>query len=84
MGTIEWHEIVGWLGMALLLTAYSLNSLEKMKASYVYQALNIFGALGVAISAFMKGAYPATALEVVWLLIAALAIVRLYFRKPEP
>lgn len=76
-------EVIGWMGVAILLLAYLLVSIEKIKPRFTFQALNAVGAVGVGLSAFVKGAYPASALEVAWILIALVAVIRL-LRKPEP
>ena len=76
-------EVIGWVGVALLLLAYLLVSIEMIKPHYLFQALNIVGAMGVGLSALMKDAYPATALEAAWIVIAVIAIVRL-LGKPQP
>lgn len=76
-------EVIGWVGVALLLLAYCLVSLEKIKPQYTFQALNVLGAMGVGVSALVKGAYPATALEAAWIVIAIVAVIRL-LRKPQP
>ncbi len=82
MDYMEWYEVIGWFGVAILIVAFGLNSFEIVKPRRLYQLLNIVGAAGVGLSAFMKDAFPATAIEVAWIVIAILAIIRLHFKKP--
>ena len=79
---MEWYELIGWLGVIILLFAFAMNSFEKMKPGRLYQILNVVGALGVGISAFMKDAHPATAIEAAWMVIAGLALIRSRLKKP--
>ncbi len=77
-------EMIGWLGMSLLILAYLLVSMETIKPGYAYQILNVVGASCVGASALAKEAYPATALEVAWSIIAVASILLRVFRKPQP
>lgn len=77
-------EVVGWFGMSLLVLAYLLVSMEWIKPGYMYQAINIVGAACVGASALVKEAYPASALEGAWIVIAVIAIALRTFRKPQP
>lgn len=70
-------QIVGWVGTVLIVLAYVLVSTKKMDGSNTYyQLINLFGALGVGVNVFYQEAWPALALQVVWGIIAVLALVR--------
>jgi len=69
-------EIIGWAGMALLLAAYSLLTLKKLRADrWVYQLMNLLGGLGLATNAFYHGAIPVAVLNSVWFLIGIYGFV---------
>jgi hypothetical protein len=69
-------EIIGWLGMLLILIAYYLISSRRLEAkSVLYQLLNLGGAVGIVINAFYHKAFPSLALNTIWALIAFWAIV---------
>jgi hypothetical protein len=71
-------EIVGWVGAALLLAAYILLSLGRLRgASFVYQMMNLVGAAGLAANGFWNGAFPSVALNVIWMAMGIVALVRL-------
>ena len=70
-------DIIGWIGMILVLVAYILLSLNKIKNGYIYQILNFLAALLMAIGLFPKNAWFSFALQVVWGLIAIIAIIKL-------
>ena len=48
-----------------------------------YQAMNFFGALGVGVNVFYQAAWPALALQVVWGIIAVIALVNIFLKKHE-
>ncbi len=71
-------EVIGWLGVALILLAYILTSFNALdNQSLVYQLLNLFGALGILIDTWVKKDYQPVFLNVVWALVAIVAIARL-------
>jgi quinol-cytochrome oxidoreductase complex cytochrome b subunit len=75
-------EIVGWAGAALILLAYLLLSAEKLSGqSLVYQGMNIVGATGFVINGWWHGAIPSAALNVLWLLIGAVASWRIIKKR---
>lgn len=70
-------EIIGWYGMAAILAAYFLVSFGFLSVSGVfYQVINFTGAGGVAYISFKKNAKQPAVLNVVWAIIALIAIVR--------
>lgn len=70
-------DIIGWVGMTIVLTAYLLLSLGKIKNGYLYQALNLIASLLMAIGLFPKNAWFSFALQVAWGIIAIVAIIRI-------
>jgi hypothetical protein len=74
-------DIAGWCGTVLVLGSYALISSGKLQPrSALYQGMNLFGAIGLAINSGWNGAWPSAGLNVVWLGIA-LAALRGYYRK---
>jgi hypothetical protein len=75
--TFDWTVIVGLVGTLLTLLAYFLLQARRLNGNgLVYQLLNAFGALGVALSLlFGKFNLAAFLLEVVWLAISVYGIV---------
>ncbi|MCG8389002.1 MAG: hypothetical protein MJA30_25840 [Cytophagales bacterium] len=75
-------DIVGWIGSVEVILAYGLISYHKITAkSIVYQLLNLTGGAFLIINTIYYGAYPSTAINVVWLIIAAVAIVSILRSK---
>ena len=71
-------EVAGWLGAALILVAYMLLSMGRLTGqSIVYQWMNVVGAAGFTINGWWHGALPSAALNVIWMLIGAVALLRI-------
>ncbi len=66
----ETHEIVGWLGALCILVAYMIGSFGWVQPqSYLYQGLNLLGAIGLLVNAHKNKAYPSFILNGIWILI---------------
>ncbi len=75
-------EVAGWAGAALILLAYLLLSAGKVTGqSLVYQGMNVVGAAGFIINGWWHGAIPSAALNVLWLLIGAIASWRILGKR---
>ena len=75
-------EVAGWAGAALILLAYLLLSAGKLTGqSLVYQGMNVVGAAGFVINGWWHGAIPSAALNVLWLMIGAIASVGILRRR---
>lgn len=73
----KWIDIVGWCGAALLLAAFAFNSFGYLgRTDAAYQLMNLFGAVGIALQAYKRRAFPAAALNMVWAIIAIVALLR--------
>ncbi len=72
-------ELCGWYGALAILAAYTLVSFGIMEpASVWYQILNATGALGIVVVSFYKRAYQPGVLNIVWMLIALIALARMF------
>ena len=75
-------EIAGWGGAILILLAYLLLSAGRLTGqSLTYQVMNIVGAAGFVINGWWHRALPSAALNVLWLLIGAIASWRILKRR---
>jgi hypothetical protein len=75
-------EISGWGGALLILLAYLLLSAGRLTGqSLVYQGMNVVGAAGFVINGWWHGALPSAALNVLWLLIGAIASWRIMKKR---
>lgn len=75
-------EVAGWIGAAFILLAYLLVTLGRLTGqSLAFQWMNLLGALGFVINGWWHQALPSASLNVIWMLIAAVALWRLWKRK---
>jgi hypothetical protein len=75
-------EVAGWAGAALILLAYLLLSAGKLTGqSLVYQGMNVVGAAGFVLNGWWHGALPSASLNVLWLLIGAVASWRILKKR---
>lgn len=75
-------NILGWIGSIEVVTAYALNSSQKIKSdSITFQVLNLTGAVFLIINSVYKEAYPFTFINTVWAVIAVVAIVGIIRKK---
>jgi hypothetical protein len=66
----------------LILLAYGLLSMGRMTGqSILYQAMNVVGAAGFAVNGWWHGALPSASLNLIWLMIGAVALWRIRERK---
>jgi len=73
----QWFDFVGNIGVFLILLAYSLLQLDKINSqSIMFSLLNAIGALSVLISLYFKFNLSAFLIELFWLLISMVGIVR--------
>ena len=73
-------EILGWYGVIAILLAYSLVSFNILNPNAVaYQILNLTGGFGIGISSLSKKAYPAATLNLIWAVVALVALLIILF-----
>lgn len=70
-------EMIGWAGALLILLAYVFVTVGRLTGqSLAFQWMNLLGAAGFIVNGWWHRALPSTALNVVWMLIAAVALWR--------
>ncbi|MFL6729978.1 MAG: hypothetical protein ACJ8E3_01015 [Sphingomicrobium sp.] len=75
-------EVVGWGGAVLILLAYLLLSAGRLTGqSLTYQLMNVVGAAGFIVNGWWHRAIPSAALNVIWLLIGAIATWRIMNKR---
>jgi hypothetical protein len=74
-------DTIGWIGSLEVIAAYGLNSYQKLRSdSLPFQFLNLTGGIFLIINTVYYCAYPSAFINVVWVIIAAIAIAQ-FFRK---
>ena len=75
-------EAAGWTGAALILLAYLLLSMGRVTGqSALYQGMNIVGAAGFIVNGWWHGALPSAVLNVIWMMIGAMALWRILAKR---
>ena len=74
-------NIFGWIGMLLVLLAYALLSTNKIDNGKVYQIINLLAAIFMAIGLFPTKAWFSFTLQIIWALIALVAIIKIIKKK---
>ena len=72
---------LGWVGSLCIVIAYGLNSYQKIRSnSLIFYALNLVGGIFLIIYSNHKEAYANTFINVVWVIIAIPAMLRVIFK----
>jgi len=74
-------EVLGWIGTFLIVLAYGLNRFGQLAFdSPIYQSMNLLGAALVGYIVWRRRAYQALALQLVWGVVAIVALVGMLLR----
>jgi hypothetical protein len=75
-------DIIGWVGSIQVIAAYGLNSYQRIKSDSIwFLLLNLIGGICLIIYSVYYTAYANTFINVVWVIIAIPALIRLFRRK---
>jgi len=77
-------DSIGWIGSVEVIAAYGLNSYQKIKSdSLLFQLLNLTGGIFLIINTIYYSAYPSAFINVVWVIIATVAIFQLIVKSKK-
>ena len=74
-----WIELWGWYGTIVVVWCYYASSHGLMERDWRYHALNVTGSLGIIAISWARRTWQPLALNVVWALIGAIALLRILF-----
>ena len=78
----SWHDVLGSIGVVLILLAYLLLQLEKVSPTKPpYLLANGLGSFLILVSLVNEFNFSAFAIEAAWLLISAYGLVRYLARQ---
>lgn len=78
----SWFDVFGLLGVVLIVTAYLLLQLERLRSTTLsYSLLNALGALLIMISLSIKFNLSAFIMEGFWFLISLFGLVKVLKAK---
>ena len=77
-----WYDILGTLGVAIIIVTYTLLQLGRLASDRLaYSLLNAAGAAFILVSLYFSFNFPAFVVEFFWLLISLLGIGRYLLRR---
>ncbi len=78
-------DVAGWIGMALLIGAYALVTTGRILGpSLAFQLMNLVGGALLMVNSGWYGAWPSAALNLVWVVIGSVGLVRARLRRTAP
>ncbi|MDQ2938656.1 MAG: hypothetical protein M3R67_14320 [Acidobacteriota bacterium] len=81
----SWFDLVGNIGVLLMVIAYLLLQLEKLSSSaFSYLLLNTVGAVMVMVSLMFRFNLSAFLMEAFWLLISLYGLAKTLFSRRKP
>ena len=79
-----WIDILGWIGSVEVILAYALISNGKVHGKSVsYQLLNLTGSIFLTANTVYYRAYPSTAINFVWMVVALVALIQAWTKKSD-
>ncbi|GAB6985701.1 CBU_0592 family membrane protein [Nocardioides pyridinolyticus] len=79
--TVVIVNVVGWLGMALLVSAYALVTAGRMPGTgLLFQLMNLSGGAFLMVNSAWYSAWPSAALNLVWVVIGVVGLARAALR----
>ncbi|MEP6787776.1 MAG: hypothetical protein ABJB40_05050 [Acidobacteriota bacterium] len=80
--TYAWYDILGTLGVAVIILTYVLLQLGRIKSEQLaYSLLNAAGASLILVSLYYSFNFPSFIVEFFWLLISLFGLGKYLFRK---
>ena len=73
---MEYNDLVGCIGVALILFAYFLNTCKYIKQGKLFYVMNIFGAGLACYASVLINYLPFVILEGTWLLVSLYGLMR--------
>lgn len=78
----EWHDLAGNVGVLCILVTYALLQFDRLSAQgVVYSALNALGSGLILLSLIVDFNLSAFVLEVAWLALSLIGLIRLMQKR---
>ena len=82
MMSYAWYDIVGTVGVGLIILTYILLQIERIRSDQIiYSLLNGLGAALILVSLYYSFNFPSFIVEFFWLLISLFGIGKYLFRR---
>ncbi len=79
---MRWYDIVGTLGVAVIIITYVLLQIERVRSDQlIYSLLNAIGASLILVSLYFDFNFPSLVVEFFWLLISLFGVGKYLWRR---
>lgn len=79
---MNWYDILGTLGVAIIILTYVLLQIERVRSDQlIYSLLNAVGAALILVSLYFDYNFPSVVVEFFWLLISLFGIGKYFVRR---
>jgi multisubunit Na+/H+ antiporter MnhG subunit len=81
---MHYNDLIGTLGVGLILLAYLLHTFHWLRKGRLYYALNLLGAGLACYASWLIRYWPFVVLEGVWCIVSAVGLLRYPSMKKPP
>jgi hypothetical protein len=79
---MNWYDILGTLGVAVIILTYVLLQIERVRSDQlIYSLLNAIGAGLILVSLYFEFNFPSAVVEFFWLVISLFGIGKYLARR---
>ena len=79
---MSWYDILGTLGVAIIILTYILLQIERVRSDQlIYSLLNAIGAALILVSLYFDFNFPSVVVEFFWLVISLFGIGKWISRR---
>ena len=79
---MKWYDIIGTLGVAIIILTYVLLQIERIRSTQlIYSLLNAIGASLILVSLYFDYNFPSVVVEFFWLVISLFGIGKYVARR---
>ncbi|MFN0276976.1 MAG: hypothetical protein ACKVRN_00075 [Pyrinomonadaceae bacterium] len=80
--TYAWHDILGTLGVAIILVAYVLLQIGRLRSEHpAFSLMNAVGAAMILVSLYFQFNFASFLMEFFWLVVSLYGVGKYLFRK---
>lgn len=81
--TYAWYDITGTLGVGIILVAYVLLQIEKLRGEHpAFSLMNAVGAAMILVSLYFDFNFSSFLMEFFWLVVSLFGIGKYFWQKP--
>ena len=79
-----WHDILGTLGVAIILVAYVMLQIGRLRSEHpAFSLMNAIGAAMILVSLWFQFNFASFLMEFFWLVVSLYGVGKYFWRKHE-